>query len=102
MAQSPFNSGSPDLTTLINTLQVMNQILTRNGNTLAGGVAVVSAPPSYTVIDLPMTAANGSTAFASNGLKPGETTGSGTGVPVFFNGATQVWWSYLGVGPVSS
>jgi hypothetical protein len=40
--------------------------------------------PSYTVAGLPAGIV-GQLAYASNGLKVGETTGNGTGVPVYFS-----------------
>jgi hypothetical protein len=46
--------------------------------------------PSYTVATLPTGIAAGSTAFASNGRKPNQAVGSGTGVEVFFDGSTWI------------
>ncbi|HBK05783.1 MAG TPA: hypothetical protein DDZ81_07935 [Acetobacteraceae bacterium] len=46
---------------------------------------------SYTVGNLPVGVAAGAKAFASNGRKPGEAAGSGTGVEAFFDG--QHWIS---------
>lgn len=46
---------------------------------------------SYIVAGLPAGVAAGAKAFASNGRKPGEAAGSGTGVEVFFDG--QHWVS---------
>ena len=37
---------------------------------------------------------DGATAFCTNGLKPGEISGSGTGVPVYFDEASGLWMSY--------
>lgn len=103
MALIPPTTGIPiDLTTLISALQTLNQILTRSGQTLAGGIAVLSAPPIYTVAGLPAAAANGAFAFASNGRKPSEGSGSGTGVPVFFNPGTMTWFSYCSGAAVAS
>lgn len=45
--------------------------------------------PSYTVAALPSNAVAGANAFASNGRKPSEGAGSGSGVEVFFDG--QRW-----------
>ncbi len=42
--------------------------------------------PTYTVANLPSTPTAGSFAFASNGRKPGEPAGAGTGVQVFGDG----------------
>ncbi|WP_428493239.1 hypothetical protein [Rhodopila sp.] len=47
--------------------------------------------PSYTVVNLPSGVAAGAKAFASNGRKPGEAVGAGSGVEVFFDG--QHWIS---------
>lgn len=41
--------------------------------------------PHYTVANLPVTGNEGDVAFATNGLKSFETTGNGTGVPVYFS-----------------
>ena len=46
---------------------------------------------SYTVVTLPINVVAGAKAFASNGRKPSEGAGSGTGVEVFFDG--QHWIS---------
>ncbi len=46
---------------------------------------------NYTVASLPGGVSAGAKAFASNGLKPGEASGRGTGVEVFFDG--QHWIS---------
>ncbi len=50
--------------------------------------------PSYAVAALPNGVVAGAKAFASNGRKPGEASGSGTGVEVFFDG--QHWISSCG------
>jgi hypothetical protein len=42
--------------------------------------------PSYTVATLPTGMPAGAKAFASNGRKPGESVGNGTGIEVFFDG----------------
>ena len=47
--------------------------------------------PSYTVANLPGNAVAGAKAFATNGRKPAEASGSGSGVEVFFDG--QHWIS---------
>ena len=54
--------------------------------------------PSYTVVNLPAGMTAGAKAFASNGRKPGEAVGVGTGVEVFFDG--QHWISSCGGSPV--
>lgn len=46
---------------------------------------------AYTVANLPAGGQAGALAFATNGLKPGQATGAGTGVPVFFDGSA--WFS---------
>ena len=47
---------------------------------------------SYTVATLPSSPAEGARAYASDGLKSGETTGNGTGVPVYYsNGAWRIF-----------
>jgi hypothetical protein len=46
--------------------------------------------PSYTVAALPAAVNAGTLAFASNGRKPGEAAGNGTGITVFFDGAKWV------------
>ncbi len=47
--------------------------------------------PSYTVANLPRGVVAGAKVFASNGRKPNETVGAGSGVEVFFDG--QQWIS---------
>jgi hypothetical protein len=52
-----------------------------------------SAPPvlpSYTVANLPTAVQAGAKAFVSNGRKPTEATGAGTGVEVFFDGTRWI------------
>jgi hypothetical protein len=46
--------------------------------------------PSYTVASLPTGIAAGALAFASNGRKPSEAAGAGTGITVFFDGTTWI------------
>ncbi len=61
------------------------------GKTVFSGV---TALPSYTVTSLPNAAAgaiDGSIAWASNGRKPAEGAGAGTGVMVVYNNATTSW-----------
>ena len=43
--------------------------------------------PSYTVSTLPSSPGSGAKAFTSNGRKPSENTGAGTGVEVFYDGS---------------
>jgi hypothetical protein len=52
-----------------------------------------SAPPvmpSYGVASLPASPGTGATAFASNGRKPGEAGGGGSGVGVFYDGSRWI------------
>jgi hypothetical protein len=56
--------------------------------------------PSYTVVNLPSGVAAGAKAFVSNGRKPGEAAGSGSGVEVFFDG--QHWISSCGGAAVAA
>lgn len=53
-----------------------------------------------TVENLPTDAREGEVAFATDGLKNGETTGTGTGVPVYFSGGS--WRVYRDDAPVQS
>ncbi len=46
--------------------------------------------PSYTVSTLPRSPGTGAKAFASNGRKPSEGTGAGTGVEVFYDGRSWI------------
>lgn len=83
-----------DNTQLVSTGQQRNNILTQIYNLLRAGLLVSPVPATYAVAALPATAANGQWAFATNGRKPGEGVGAGTGVPVFFNTPTGTWFSY--------
>jgi hypothetical protein len=61
-----------------------------------------SAPPvlpGYAVASLPSGPLPGSKAYATNGRKPGEAAGAGTGVEVFAD-STGSWFSVLGGGVV--
>jgi hypothetical protein len=60
---------------------------TNSVNPRFGGPPVM---PSYTVAGLPATAIAGAKAFASNGRKPTEPAGSGTGVEVFSDGVRWI------------
>lgn len=91
-----------DISGVVNVLQQQNQILTTILSTLKAGVAIDPVPSIYTVAGLPTTAANGQWAYASNGRKPGEGGGGGTGVPVFFNAPTGTWFSYCSGAVVTS
>jgi hypothetical protein len=46
--------------------------------------------PSYAVAALPTSASPGAIAFASNGRKPGEVAGAGTGVQVYYDGRSWI------------
>ena len=46
--------------------------------------------PNYMVASLPASAAAGAMAFATNGRKPSEVAGAGTGVTVFFDGGRWI------------
>ncbi len=62
-----------------------------------------SAPPvlpSYTVASLPASPGAGAKAFASNGRKPSEGAGAGSGVEVFHDGAR--WISVCGGAAVAA
>jgi len=54
--------------------------------------SVADFPKAYTVEGLPVSAVAGSIAYASDGRKPGESAGDGTGVLVYFDNA-QAWIS---------
>ena len=56
--------------------------------------------PSYAVANLPTGVVAGAKVFASNGRKPNETAGAGSGVDVFFDG--QRWISSCSGSPVAS
>ena len=80
-----------------------------NGNASGQIACAVLRNTGFTVANLPSTAAagkvEGATAYATNGLKPTETTGNGTGVPVFYSAAGPAgagWYSYPGLALVAS
>jgi hypothetical protein len=56
--------------------------------------------PSYSVVNLPAPSAAGAKAFSTNGRKPNESSGSGTGVEVFFDGTH--WISVCSGAPVAA
>jgi hypothetical protein len=80
---------------VVDVLIRQNQILTSILSTLQKGIAILPDPTAYTVATLPATGLSGQFAWASNGRKPGEGAGTGSGVPVFWNSATSQWFSYL-------
>lgn len=84
-----------DTTTIVQAINGQTQVLSSFLKVLLAGIAVEPVPSTFTVATLPTTGvANGQYAFASNGRKPGEGAAAGTGVPVFWNGATSTWFSY--------
>lgn len=86
------------LTGIVSELQKSATILNQILRALQAGVVIQSQPPNYAVASLPITGnATGATAFATNGRKPGEGAGSGTGITVFWNPATSTWFTTLGV-----
>lgn len=92
-------SGSTDLTLLVSTLQDANRLAAAMIQQLSAGVGILATWPSYTVASLPVTAAVPTFAYASDGRKPGEGAGLGTGVPVFFD-ISNVWFSFCDGTPV--
>jgi hypothetical protein len=85
--------GSADFSQIVVELQASTQLLAAIQQVLVGGVAILATWPVYLVADLPATAAVPTFAYASDGRKPGEGGGSGTGVPVFFD-ISGVWFSF--------
>jgi len=55
--------------------------------------ALAGFPAAYQVAGLPASAMPGSVVYASDGRKPGETAGHGTGVPVYWD-STNAWISF--------
>ena len=49
--------------------------------------------PSYTVSELPSITKN-MVAFATDGRKQGDSSGNGTGVPVWFDEDSQTWVTF--------
>lgn len=101
---TPFGPGAPlDLTALVNAIQSSTSVLTQIHNDLKSGVLVLNPnPPVFTFATLPTTASAGAFAWVSNGRKPAEGAGLGTGVPVFWNPSTLSWFSYLSGAVVTS
>lgn len=92
-----------DTTTLVQAINSQTQVLTSILKALLAGIAIDPAPGVFTVAGLPTAGiAIGQYAFASNGRKPGEGAGLGTGVPVFWNSATSTWFSYCSGAVVTS
>jgi hypothetical protein len=88
-------SGFTDVTQIVIQQQNLIQVLGAIEQQLARGILLNPAPSSYTVAALPATASAGTYAWASNGRKPAEGAGAGTGVPVFWNPTTNQWFSFL-------
>jgi hypothetical protein len=55
---------------------------------LAFLTAVAAFPSGYTVAGLPASAKYGTILYASNGRKPGESAGAGSGVLVYYDNAS--------------
>ena len=91
-----------DMASVVDVLQAQNKILTSILSRLNAGLMVLPVPSIYTVAGLPATGATGQFAYASNGRKPGEGAGSGTGVPVFWNAGSASWFSYCSGAAVTS
>jgi hypothetical protein len=92
-----------DMSSMVNVMQQQNQVLTALLGAFQAGFVVKSTPSAiYTFAALPVTAAAWTSAVCSNGLKPGESSGSGTGVPIFFNPGTSTWFSYCSGAVVTS
>jgi hypothetical protein len=91
-----------DMSGMINVQQQQNKVLTALLAAYQAGLVVQPIPAAYAVAALPASAANGQWAYATNGRKPGEGGGSGTGVPVFFNTPTSTWFSYCSGAVVTS
>lgn len=86
-----------DFTQLVLAIQGTNRVLTSLLAAYQAGIVLDPVPTAYLVANLPATAANGQLAFASNGRKPGEGGGAGTGSLVFFNSGTGTWFTTLNV-----
>lgn len=80
-----------------NGLTSAGTIIAQNGLTLGGGVLQLS---QYPVASLPISSP-GALAYASNGRKPGEPTGAGTGV-IVWSGSSNQWLSIMSGAPVQA
>lgn len=78
-------------------LAVAGPFLAQSGATISGGVVVV---PQHTVAALPLPSA-GALAYATNGRKPAEALGAGSGLLVWGTAAGQ-WVSILSGAPVQA
>jgi hypothetical protein len=63
--------------------------------------ALANYPSAYNVAGLPVSSAAGSIAYASDGRKPGEGAGSGSGVLVYYD-STGAWISVHSAAAVTS
>lgn len=87
-------SGTVDFSRIVSEQVNGNKILSGIQQQLAKGILSSPSLASYPVASLP--AGSGpALAWAANGRKPGEGTGAGTGVPVFWNPSTSQWYSFL-------
>lgn len=83
------------ITNIWQTFQQLQQSVAQIVKLLTAGVLIQPTPSLiFTFASLPATAADWTSAICSNGRKPGEGPGAGTGVPVFFNPSTGTWFSY--------
>jgi hypothetical protein len=84
-------------THLTSALLVDGQLIAKGGAAVSGGPLNL---PTYTVAQLPA-ASVGALAYATNGRKPNDASGFGTGVLVCGNGANQ-WVSTISGAPVAA
>ena len=61
----------------------------------AQGSLVYGNMPLYLFADLPVAPANGTVAFVTNGLKGGEVSPGGTGVPAYYDAASAAWLNFF-------
>lgn len=82
-----------DPTQITQALQDHTRIWAAIQQVLKAGLMVLPYDAQYTYAALPATAAVGTRAYCTNGRKPAEGAGSGTGVPVWFD-VSGVWFSF--------
>lgn len=82
-----------DLTGVVSEMQQHSRLAAAIQQALVKGVAIIAADAQYAFANLPATAATGTRAYCTNGRKPGEGVGAGTGVPVWFDTSGH-WFSY--------
>lgn len=93
---APFGSSAIDLQGVVNELHQSNVALQQIITLLTNGILIQPNLQVFTVAGLPATGnGTGRLAWASNGRKPAEGVGAGTGVPIFWNPATSSWFSFL-------